>query len=60
MSLLKSDEILVPTEALEYIELRGGPRPLKFEVIEQFFEWLRKQDKDYVVGFLRHALSDEE
>ena len=57
MSLTNTDEVLVPPEALEYIEkAANGETLFNFEVVEHFFEWLRRQDKQYIVDFLRKAL----
>jgi hypothetical protein len=56
MSLTDADEIKIPAEALSYIENRCGPTPFKYEIIELFFDWLRKQDSVYIVNFLKEAL----
>ncbi len=61
MPLLGTDEILIDPEALEYIErfeVEGKPTLSKFEVIEYFFEWLKKQTPTYQVKFLREAISE--
>jgi len=61
MPLLGTDEILIPPEALEYIErfeLAGGSTLSNFEVIEYFFEWLKDQPPAYQVKFLREAMSE--
>lgn len=61
MPLRGTDEILIPAEALEYIEKAESAessRLSKFEVIELFFEWLKDQPSAYQMKFLREALSD--
>lgn len=56
MSLTDADEIKISAEALAYIEAKCGDSPFKYEVIEVFFEWLRRQDSVYIVNFLKEAL----
>ena len=60
MPLRDSDAILIPAEAIAYIEQRETAEGslVKFEVVEYFFEWLKQQPKTYQVKFLREALSE--
>lgn len=63
MSLLDTDTIVIPAEAVAFIERREQREaaPLaKYEVIEFFFEWLRHQAPAYQVAFLRLALSESD
>lgn len=59
MGLTETDDILIPLEALEYIEYReklSKSGLMKFEIIELFFEWLNRQEDEYQIEFLRNAL----
>ena len=59
MGLRDTDDVIIPYEALEKIEQaddKSGPL-LHFEVIEVFFEWLKEQPPEVIVGFLREALN---
>ena len=61
MALRNSDAILVPAEAIEYIEKAEqaeGVSLSKFEVVEHFFEWLKTKPTSYQVVFLKEALSE--
>ena len=59
MSLRDTDIILIAPEAIAYIEQEeaGETAPLsKFEIVELFFEWLKKQPPSYQMSFLKKAL----
>lgn len=61
MSLNDTDSILVDPDAIDYInskEIEEGSPLFKFQVIEYFFEWLKKQPRSKQVEFLKEALSD--
>lgn len=61
MSLTEDDQVIVPPEAIAFIEdkeLEEGCAFIKFEVIEYFFEWLRKQPPTFKAAFLKQALKD--
>lgn len=61
MSLNNTDSILVDPEAIDYInekEEEEGSALFKFQIIEYFFEWLKKQPMTKQVEFLKEALSD--
>lgn len=61
MSLIDSDQIMVPPEAIAFIEdreLEEGCSLAKFEIVEYFFEWLKKQPTTFKVMFLKQALKD--
>ncbi len=61
MSLNDTDSILVDPDAIEYIntkEAEEGTPLFKFQIIEYFFEWLKKQPRNKQVEFLKEALSD--
>lgn len=47
------DEVIVPAEAIEFIEERCGKDALKFEVIEGFFDWLFTQPTKVQAAVLR-------
>lgn len=59
MALRKTDQILIPAEAIEYIEKVESKEGslAKFEVVELFFEWLQKQPRADQADFLKKALS---
>ena len=59
MSLRDTDIILIAPEAIAYIEQEeaGETASLsKFEIVELFFEWLKKQPPSYQMSFLKKAL----
>lgn len=61
MSLTDTDAILVDPEAIAYIEAKEteeGVALSKFQVVEFFFEWLKKQPQAKQLLFLREALRD--
>ena len=62
MPLVNTDDILIDPGAITFIEKReeeNGIYLSKFEIVEYFFEWLKKQPRPYQVDFIREALSDE-
>lgn len=61
MPLRNTDAILVDPEAIAYIERAEEAERLilsKFEVIEYFFEWLKRQPRGQQIEFIREALSE--
>lgn len=62
MSLIATDIIYISPKAITFIEEKekeNGIYLSKFEIIENFFEWLKREPINYQVSFLREALSDE-
>lgn len=57
---LDEEEISIPVEAIEYIEkkldISNCRSPLKFEILEIFFEWLSMQGVEKQKSVLRKAL----
>ncbi len=61
MALNDTDTILVDPDAIDYInnkEIEEGSSLFKFQIIEYFFEWLKKQPINKQVSFIKEALGD--
>ena len=59
MSLYNHDEVVIPAEALDYIDKRlcgNSSSAYKFEILELFFEWIAFQTLDRQKEILTKAM----